>query len=170
LTIKEALEILRKEYRCRTMSCPDSVPIDSCDGCDFNTDNDNFTEALKTILDAFGNCSELPNSSRDLIDRAEAQTELQFAARRYTVSCEAYGEGQVVWSENLISVTDAMNALRKVPSVHVKQKKGRWIPIDDPSITGRCSVCGFESHLCEDDVYGYDYCPNCGARLEVVDE
>ena len=53
---------------------------------------------------------------RDLIDRAAAQTELQFAARRYTVAYEAHGEGRTVWSENLISVTDAMNALRNVPA------------------------------------------------------
>ena len=65
-------------------------------------------------------------------------------------------------------ITNAINKI--VPSVQAEQKKGHWIPVDDPSITGRCSVCGFESHLCEDDVYGYDYCPNCGARLEVVDE
>lgn len=55
--------------------------------------------------------------SDDLISRADAQTELQFAARRYTVAHEAHGEGRVVWSDNLISVTDAMNALRKVPSI-----------------------------------------------------
>jgi len=230
-----ALEVLRKEYKCRIAThCPDSVPVNSCNGCEFYTDSNNVIEALKTVLDAFGNGSEIPNSSGDLIDRAEAQTELQFAARRYTVAHEAHGEGQVVWSDNLISVTDAMNALRKVPSVQAQQmiptqmsgtsnsstkfkpgskflleigekrigldeysivgtdlyvwgsllekltpyeptvqaeqKKGHWIPVDDPSITGRCSVCGFESHLCEDDVYGYDYCPNCGARLEVVDE
>ena len=52
----------------------------------------------------------------DLIDRAAAQTELQFAARRYTVAYEAHGEGRTVWSEDLISVTDAMNALRNVPA------------------------------------------------------
>lgn len=63
----------------------------------------------------------------------------------------------------------ARKIIEEAPAV-IEQKKGRWIPVDDPSITGRCSVCGFESHLCEDDVYGYDYCPNCGARLEVVDE
>lgn len=63
----------------------------------------------------------------------------------------------------------AIEALKE-PSAQTEQKKGHWIPVDDPSITGRCSVCGFESHLCEDDVYGYDYCPNCGARLEMVEE
>ena len=38
MTIKKALEILRKEYRYRTMNCPDSVPVTSCDWCDFNTE------------------------------------------------------------------------------------------------------------------------------------
>ncbi len=60
---------------------------------------------------------------RDLIDRAAAQTELQFAARRYTVAHEAHGEGRVVWSENLISVTDAMNALRNVPAAEHEPKE-----------------------------------------------
>lgn len=52
---------------------------------------------------------------KDLISRAEAQTELQLSARRYTVAHEAHGEGRVVWSEDLISVSDAMNVLRKLP-------------------------------------------------------
>ena len=61
----------------------------------------------------------------DLIDRAEAQTELQLVARRYTVAHEAHGEGKVVWSDNLISVTDVMNALREIPPAQPEQ---RWIP------------------------------------------
>ena len=52
----------------------------------------------------------------DLISRAAAQTELQLSARRYTVAHEAHGEGRVVWSEDLISVSDAMDVLRKIPS------------------------------------------------------
>ncbi len=56
----------------------------------------------------------------DLISRAAAQTELQLSARRYTVAHEAHGEGRVVWSEDLISVSDAMNVLRKLPSVQPK--------------------------------------------------
>ena len=58
----------------------------------------------------------------DLIGRAEAQTAIQFAARRYTVAHEAHGEGQVVWSDNLINVTDAMNVLRDLPSVQPERK------------------------------------------------
>ena len=73
-------------------------------------------EAIDMAIEAL-NHSEIPNSS-DCIDRAEAQTAIQFAARRYTVAHEAHGEGRVVWSDNLISVIDAMNALREVPSTH----------------------------------------------------
>ena len=58
----------------------------------------------------------------DLIGRAEAQTAIQFAARRYTVAHEAHGEGQVVWSDNLINVTDAMNVLRDLPSAQPERK------------------------------------------------
>lgn len=56
----------------------------------------------------------------------------------------------------------------KMPSMQPDvpdRKVGRWIPVDSGTVNGRCSECGFESHLYEDDVYGYDYCPDCGARL-----
>lgn len=56
----------------------------------------------------------------DLISRAVAQIELQLSARRYTVAHEAHGEGRVVWSEDLISVSDAMNVLRKLPSAQLE--------------------------------------------------
>lgn len=125
MTIKEALEVLQKQSDCWDKITECSA---NCEECECHADASNLVEAVKTVLDAFGNCSELPNSSddcvsrqADLIDRAEAQTELQFAARRYTVAKEAHGEGQVVWSENLISVTDAMNALRKVSPIQAKQ-------------------------------------------------
>ena len=92
------------------------------------TDDDSFQEAdtglilyyANEIIYALhkalkGNDTNVP--SDDCIDRAEAQTVIQFGARRYTVAHEAHGEGRVVWSENLINVTDAMNALRDLPSV-----------------------------------------------------
>lgn len=56
----------------------------------------------------------------------------------------------------------------KIPTFESEQKVGKWIKIDDGRISGRCSECGWEAHLYEDDVYGMDYCPNCGMRLEVA--
>lgn len=48
--------------------------------------------------------------------------------------------------------------------------QGKWIEVDDVSISCKCSVCGWEAHLYEDDVYGMPYCPNCGARMKGADD
>ena len=47
-----------------------------------------------------------------------------------------------------------------------ERKTGEWIEVDDDRISGKCSVCGWEAHLYEDDVVGMLYCPNCGARMD----
>lgn len=47
-------------------------------------------------------------------------------------------------------------------------RTGIWIPVDSATVNGRCSVCGYESHLYENDVYGEHYCPNCGAWLRLT--
>ena len=51
-----------------------------------------------------------------------------------------------------------------------ESEEGHWIYMDTSTVHGKCSCCGFEAHYYEDDVYGYDYCPNCGARLRSGDE
>lgn len=49
------------------------------------------------------------------------------------------------------------------PVVH-----GSWVFEKDLIIHGSCSVCGWTAHYCEDDVFGENYCPNCGARMDGV--
>lgn len=44
-------------------------------------------------------------------------------------------------------------------------KRGKWILIDDDTVHGKCSECGFECHYYEDDVFGMPFCPNCGAVM-----
>ena len=51
----------------------------------------------------------------DLIDRAQAQVAVQCAARRYKLSHIHHGEGRTIWSDDLILVSDAMDALREIP-------------------------------------------------------
>lgn len=58
--------------------------------------------------------------------------------------------------------------LNDLPSVEPQRIRGHWIKVDDDLISGKCSVCGWEAHLYEDDVVGMNYCPNCGARLEDI--
>lgn len=57
-------------------------------------------------------------------------------------------------------------------AVEPERKKGHWIEVDDcyNRISGRCSVCGWESHLYEDDVVGMNFCPNCGADMRQREE
>ena len=57
----------------------------------------------------------------------------------------------------------SVEAIKQLPSAH--PRKGKWINIDDKynRISGRCSECGWEAHMYEDDVVGMDYCPNCGS-------
>ena len=128
MTLNEAIEY----YDSLAEECRRKASIERNDYMDLRDESAEYSQlsewlAELAVLREKVNCSELPNSSdcicrqADLIDRAEAQTELQFAVKRYTVAKEAHGEGQVVWGENLISVTDAMNALRKVPSVQAQQ-------------------------------------------------
>ena len=61
---------------------------------------------------------------------------------------------------------EAIKALEQ-PTVEPERKKGKWIAVDDyfNRISGRCSACGWEAHMYEDDVVGMNYCPNCGADM-----
>ena len=62
-----------------------------------------------------------------------------------------------------------LDKLKAVPAVGAKRERGHWEEVNDAynRIAGRCSVCGWEAHLYEDDVVGMNYCPNCGSRLKV---
>ena len=62
--------------------------------------------------------------------------------------------------------------INNLPSAQPERNRGYWIEVDDHynRISGRCSVCGWESHMYEDDVVGMDFCPNCGARLQEGEE
>ena len=52
-----------------------------------------------------------------LVRLSDVQTELMLAAERYTVAHEAHGMGTVVWSEDLISVSNALDTVRSIPAV-----------------------------------------------------
>lgn len=65
-------------------------------------------------------------------------------------------------------IFDALEIVQDLPSADRPQ--GEWIEVDDYFIRCKCSICGWESHKYEDDVYGMPYCPNCGARMKGIDD
>ena len=68
----------------------------------------------------------------------------------------------------LIPFRQAIERVQALPSTDRPQ--GEWIEVDDALISCRCSACGWEAHLYEDDVYGMPYCPNCGCRMKGADD
>lgn len=63
---------------------------------------------------------------------------------------------------NLVDRNEAASAIRNLPSVTPKQKKGKWniLGYDDPSVRlYKCSECHMTITL------KFNYCPNCGAKM-----
>lgn len=76
--------------------------------------------------------------------------------------------GRWQWSNGFNTALTAVGIdLKKLPSAQPERKTGKWIEVDDAynRIRGRCSACGWEAHMYEDDVVGMRFCPNCGADM-----
>jgi predicted RNA-binding Zn-ribbon protein involved in translation (DUF1610 family) len=105
----------------------------------------------------------------DLISRQDVLDALRNLAYKHTFQCgEYYGEDERQLT--IINAGKAIDVIEAMPSaepetVKVKMETGFWIPVDSETVNGRCSLCGYESHLYENDVYGEHYCPNCGADM-----
>ena len=80
------------------------------------------------------------------------------------VLCFSQETGQMVCGD----LRKLLEEINKVPSAEPERKKGEWIPVESPTVNGKCSECGYESLLYENDVYGEHYCPNCGAWLRMI--
>ena len=88
----------------------------------------------------------------DAISRAEAMTEIMMFAGNVKPD-----------EENIyIKVSDAVQLLRELPPVTPKQKMGCWINYQKNIwIYTQCSECGTVHDT------KTNYCPNCGAKMEV---
>lgn len=78
-----------------------------------------------------------------------------------------YGRERVSAYECMI---DAVESEYLYPSIQQKPKTGRWIPDDTicEDTLYRCSNCDNVYYSDYGDVkdMGYNYCPNCGAKME----
>ena len=64
----------------------------------------------------------------------------------------------------------ALNRVLEAPTVEPERKTGRWIPHDclgSPSIDKDvCSCCGQRFYQIAETGCEWNFCPNCGARME----
>lgn len=110
-------------------------------------------------------------SKDDLIDRAMAQAALMAKCERYTLSRESHGIGYVGWASDLISVADAMDALRELPSAQPEHKTGHWIIHDtlygDDAYCSEChnSISVNQPGNGLPNVKDLCFCPYCGVRM-----
>ena len=97
----------------------------------------------------------------DLIDRQAAIDALD-------------GEFNITGRENAETIRDYINGvnkkLRELPSA---ERTGRWINGNEGNwnavIVPKCSICGetfYEMNVNINGEYTYNYCPNCGARMD----
>lgn len=109
----------------------------------------------------------------DHISRADAVAKIQMNARRYSLAKEFGGMGQVEWSDFLISIEDALNILRDMPSVKQESKTGHWIEQIDHEENCRtliCSNCDRPALHDGNSIWASKFCPHCGARMSEVSE
>lgn len=67
-------------------------------------------------------------------------------------------------------VVASINHIESMPAVNTKIKQGKWeLHSDADGEHGICSVCGKDADFSH---YGvpFDFCPNCGARMDMDKE
>lgn len=114
---------------------------------------------------------------KDTIYRYDAIKEIEAEACLGIVECqESWLIDRIKAIPSVDRPTDShavtyINALEnRIKELEADRPQGEWIEVYDGTVSGRCSICGWESHLYEDDVCGMPYCPNCGCRMKGADD
>lgn len=114
-------------------------------------------EALKAQLSS---CSEIQNSSDDLISRQEV---LQTCQETIWNGADGYDP---------ISAKGIAERVKNLPSAKPEQKTGRWIydgEYKNGMVKMKCSICGKVIETFE-YTSQLKYCQNCGAKMEDKNE
>ena len=78
----------------------------------------------------------------------------------------------VRWREGLepyVKLRDVVLAIAKLPSAEPKRKVGKWIPVMNGRGGHCCNRCnGYAPSYMNGDEHLSDFCPNCGAKMELV--
>lgn len=136
-------------------------------------------EAIDEIIERFERSAEFQRTHGDLMGCQEfkqiAEWLKELKAYKEQESCEdAISREELLKSQTVIIDDDGLahkvvhiGRICAAPSVIPKQKTGKWniLGYDDPSDVKlyRCSECHMKITL------KFNYCPNCGAKMEGED-
>ena len=98
------------------------------------------------------------------IDADALKDKLQQHHDFYVMAWGGFGKMPIGEKKRVDEITNCIAEVVNAPTIEPKQ--GEWIEVDDYSIRCKYSICGWESHKYEDDVYGMPYCPNCGTNMQ----
>ena len=113
----------------------------------------------------------------DCIRRSDAVDTIKFGITyAYIMGIETAGKKDEMFRQIIFQLEKAIARIERLPSVTPARKKGKWRPLEyDGYADGfpvwdvwECDQCGHE-HRGESDTLT-DYCPDCGAEMEVKDE
>ena len=119
-------------------------------------------DAMRTIANGIQqeSRSEIPNTCGDAISREAAIRAIEALQR--PIMREESNYYQFKFS----GMSEALGAVENLPSVTPQQRTGRWIDIqyfksDDTYYRPKCPFCNAEPKEYS------NYCPDCGAKMEV---
>lgn len=110
----------------------------------------------------------------DLIDRQAVLRQIADrieAATKWHEDCIAFEDeaGKTASYRALIDFNEIRLMVENLPPANAGLRTGRWKISDLPKGKMKyCSECGFGQYIA--DKRTYDYCPCCGAKMEVYDE
>ena len=107
----------------------------------------------------------------EYIDREKA-TEIIKEKQKELCPVGRYGRNYVYGSdrEKYDVWEDIIDAVRNIPAVDVAPVvHGEWVDTPDGTAT-ICSYCKADWNVFDNDTYRFNYCPNCGAKMDREDE
>lgn len=114
----------------------------------------------------------------ELISREQAIDALVAETIYTEEELREYYEANSHRDEWVNGIYDAVEAIKQLPPIQpIQPKRGRWIYCEDSMadcVDGyRCDQCGFfvpwdYKHKGIDFIQDYNFCPNCGAKMDEV--
>lgn len=100
----------------------------------------------------------------DLISRQAAIDALDEYIEEYSYDLDEDGYHNPKWC----AMQEAKMTIQRLPSAEPERKTGRWVPVTNGRGGHECDKCHeYAPSWTTGEEHLTNYCPNCGARMEV---